>query len=480
MSMSSVPHSRGTPPLQHTQLVDSLLSYAREQVALHAPAVRRNLARCGLGGGREHTPLDLVWPGAGYFSVACGGQAEVLGALNRQGVLRIGRIVGASGGACSAVLALSDRAHGEAEPCVVFEHGADRGAQAGGERTRDSSSTTCVAAQDGTATPSTLTAATDPAAAPTRSQLKESEISLEEDSTTVLGARRLLYAYLRYAEKTVGVFSQLSQVWRVDDIWAEIYGECWDAMAASGERLNPLRWRCFLAVRGPESGNLELLRGPRLGAPSNPAVRNGKTKNIVFHGFETRAQLVGAAKASGEASIYGFTRGVVVDERLAKNCVHASSIARFCDGGSACSCPPGAPTAATHPVLYFSTFFSSEEGCSKRWAVQCTPESVDKLFRVGVDETISCLLSPSLASRKCVVLGRDSSASSKGVDVGGEDRSQGGHVVHQEEQSLLGLEESLRLRAPHLVADFEGSWGLRSLSDEACFFDLSTGRKRWL
>jgi len=52
--------------------------------------------------------LDLLWPGAGYDSVACAGSFEVLSLLAKKGLLKLKDFMGASGGACSALLALSD------------------------------------------------------------------------------------------------------------------------------------------------------------------------------------------------------------------------------------------------------------------------------------------------------------------------------------------------------------------------------------
>lgn len=86
----------------HQRRVDGLLKYAKEQVDKHLAGIRSNLSRLHV------KALDLLWPGAGYSSVACGGNFEVLTLLEKQGVLKVCRIMGASGGACSALLALAD------------------------------------------------------------------------------------------------------------------------------------------------------------------------------------------------------------------------------------------------------------------------------------------------------------------------------------------------------------------------------------
>lgn len=52
--------------------------------------------------------VDVLWPGAGYNSVACGGSFEVLALLEQRGLMKLRDFMGVSGGACSALLALAD------------------------------------------------------------------------------------------------------------------------------------------------------------------------------------------------------------------------------------------------------------------------------------------------------------------------------------------------------------------------------------
>ena len=47
-------------------------------------------------------------PGAGYDSAACAGSFEVLTVLAKKGLVKLKDFMGASGGACSALLALAD------------------------------------------------------------------------------------------------------------------------------------------------------------------------------------------------------------------------------------------------------------------------------------------------------------------------------------------------------------------------------------
>ena len=84
-------------------MVASLLQYAETQLAEHESAIRINLQRL-----TQPVSLDLLWPGSSFGATACGGQFQVLSLLEQRGVLRIGNIMGASGGATSLAFALAD------------------------------------------------------------------------------------------------------------------------------------------------------------------------------------------------------------------------------------------------------------------------------------------------------------------------------------------------------------------------------------
>jgi len=89
--------------------ISELLDWAKEEVQKSAGEIEANLKETGYINGLGHgQQFNLLWPGAGYSSVSCGGQFEVLSLLQKQGMLHIGGIVGASGGATSAILALAD------------------------------------------------------------------------------------------------------------------------------------------------------------------------------------------------------------------------------------------------------------------------------------------------------------------------------------------------------------------------------------
>ena len=83
-------------------MVVSLLQYAETQLAEHESAIRINLQRL-----TQPVSLDLLWPGSSFGATACG-QFQVLSLLEQRGVLRIGNIMGASGGATSLAFALAD------------------------------------------------------------------------------------------------------------------------------------------------------------------------------------------------------------------------------------------------------------------------------------------------------------------------------------------------------------------------------------
>jgi len=81
-----------------------LRSYAEDQINENFDEISDTLDSIGA----LSSTIDLLWPGAGYASIANGGNYEVLAQLQQQGLLTIGNIVGGSGGATGAVLALAD------------------------------------------------------------------------------------------------------------------------------------------------------------------------------------------------------------------------------------------------------------------------------------------------------------------------------------------------------------------------------------
>jgi len=84
-------------------MVEEMRQYANSKLANHEAAIKLNLQRLV-----QPVSLDLLWPGSSFGAVACGGQLEVLSLLEQRGLLKIGNVMGASGGATSAAFALAD------------------------------------------------------------------------------------------------------------------------------------------------------------------------------------------------------------------------------------------------------------------------------------------------------------------------------------------------------------------------------------
>ncbi|CAJ1337945.1 unnamed protein product [Effrenium voratum] len=218
----------------------------------------------------EKIELDILWPGAGYNSVACGGSFEVLAQLQKQGLLELRDIMGASGGACSCLLALAD----------------------------------------------------------------------SESSSRTLLTYYLVYA--KWVSSTTG--SQLGQVWRTTKLWREIYRR----VLRDTEAFERVRTRGYVAVAA------------------------GRTvfqwQNWILHHFADREQCAHAYEASGEASLGGFLLG--------QELPGLEHLGRCCDGGGILPFPGREGKLA----FYHHSFYGS--------AASCTLETIEMLFRKGVDDTI--------------------------------------------------------------------------------------------
>lgn len=216
--------------------------------------------------------VDILWPGAGYNSVCCGGNFEVLCLLEKKGIMKVHDVCGASGGACSTILALADS---------------------------DNSS------------------------------------------------RTLIFYYMVYAK-----WAEISwdmQVWQATSLWPDIYRKCIEDDGAFG----------------------------RVSKRGYCAVAAGKTfKNVVMHNFKSKDQVVVGFQASGEASVVGAARGLKVDAA-------ADKIGKCSDGGNVCPFP-----GRKRKVLYYHTFYG--------YALKCTLQTIEILYKKGVDETIRLLKSQDL------------------------------------------------------------------------------------
>lgn len=104
-----------------------------------------------------------------------------------------------------------------------------------------------------------------------------------------------------------------------------------------------------------------------------------ETSNTLFHSFSKREQLVAAGYSSGDASLGGAVRGTHVEG--------ASISGRCFDGGTMAAFPASIASPGFDVVLYQTPFIST---------IQPTTDSIDALFKAGVDNTIAMLRSPSL------------------------------------------------------------------------------------
>lgn len=263
------------------RLMVDLPKYAQDKLERHLPEIRNNLTREAQAHPMWEGTVDILWPGSGYNSAACGGNFEVLALLEREGMkfgdedaerrFRIGRIMGASGGAASALLALSD--------------------------------------------PSSTTA-------------------------TFL---RYYMAYAMWSRRTWNF-----QAWAETPLWNLIYKRC----IADEEAFSRMREKGWVAV-----------------------AKGVMFKNAVFHNFRTREQCVQAYYASGDMSIHGFARGTRID----------GVPSTVSDGGQPSFFPDGCGA-----LLYYNTSYD------RRSALSCTLDSIEKLYRAGVDQTIQTLMSEGL------------------------------------------------------------------------------------
>jgi len=107
------------------------------------------------------------------------------------------------------------------------------------------------------------------------------------------------------------------------------------------------------------------------------------SENTIFHGFQNREQLLAAGYSSGDASLFGSIFGTVVDGTSTLEVGH-------CGDGGTPSVFPSAVASVNFAVLLYNTPWISVS--------QPTSESIDTLFRAGVDNAVATLQSPDLAA----------------------------------------------------------------------------------
>lgn len=257
------------------KLIEDLLSYAIYAVAKNEADIRdtlRNRIKVQAWPLDEKgaVEVDLLWPGAGYNSVACAGSFEVLAVLEKKGLFKLKDIMGASGGATSALLALADP---------------------------------------------------------------------QQSSRTML---TFYMVYAKWAAETPR--STMRQIWQTTPLWREIYRH---------------------AIQEDEAFERVKNRG-------YVALACGRTlfqwQNWVLHHFSDREQCIQAYEASGEASLRGALAG--------RELPGLQRLGKCCDGGGILPFPGREGKI----VFYHHSFYGS--------APHCTLESIEDLFRKGVDDTI--------------------------------------------------------------------------------------------
>ena len=252
--------------------------------------------------------VDLIFPGAAYFSVACGGFWDVL-----ERHMAVNSSAGASGGACSSFMLLAG------------------------------------------------------------------------------GCDMMLMGYLLYARSqgtsSLGRFwSGAVQAVRVTLFWQKLYqyvlsrsDAAWEAVRTKGYvavASRPVR----LGVLG--EGSLLLRRSPEEYSAAGD--------NWIFHNFAQKEEAVRAYVATGEFTVSGLSSGVRVLQDVTgfacSNDQNSWTVPKtFCDGAAAAVRP------SDHAIYaaYFKTFFATHQAD----VAFCTPASIARLYKAGVNVALSLLQS---------------------------------------------------------------------------------------
>ncbi|CAE8604587.1 unnamed protein product [Polarella glacialis] len=374
-------------------LIASLRSYARDRLLASRGQIRANLAARGVSA-ESPLVLDIALPGAAYFSVAAGGLAEVLHLLADDHVL-VDRFIGASGGACSLFLILAN--------------------------------------QGGTS----------------------------KENLRCPSSELLLREYLKYGEsegsnmlsRSVNAFCQVFA--GVSVFWEQRYRELLREEAA----FEAIRSRAFVAVAAKPLRRQALAMKARNARSFEASTDNYvfhdfecreqavqamvATGEATLKGFLKGINVVGATAegassserrdfaliaGQGELDSPAATTATTATTTAATTTTATAEVVRgeqlqipstFCDGGRPVAfqllprcCPPTVTGGATlvsqqldgscrasqdktqNQLLYYVTWFSE----SPSDAAFCSPESIERLFKKGVDRTIHCLCSSSFCS----------------------------------------------------------------------------------
>ncbi|CAK9098091.1 unnamed protein product [Durusdinium trenchii] len=295
--------------------------------------------------------LDIALPGAAYFSVAAGGLADVLHYVG-ESYVQVDRLIGASGGACSLFLILAnDKSDGSASTAGLCP-----------------------------------------------------------------GADELLRSYLEYAESEgTGSWQRCWNAGRqmfsgVSNFWERKYLE----LLQDERAWTAIQHRAFCAVAARP------IRQHLFGSTESGETFQSRSDNYIMHSFAKQEEAVQSFVATGEATFKGFVSGIPItsDEAIWEYIPNEDDVAQspriqsrshvrlpssFCDGGHPVAfdlftCPENAAERHRNALLYYSTWFDNASD-----AALCTPESIEKLYKGGVDRTIDCLLNPSLMDKMIII-----------------------------------------------------------------------------
>jgi hypothetical protein len=399
-------------------LVGQLREYARQQVSANRDNIEANLRGKDLP-----LVLDVALPGAGFFSVAAGGLAEVLHLLGPD-IIQVDRFIGASGGACSLFLIVANALSSQSARSTSDD-----------ARQCDIDSfwpglTDCFKGQPHEDVEST--ASSKSFTSPSSNKLDW--ISRQGSGRQCPDSSLLLRSYLEYGESEgAGSFARgLSSIKQgfsgISAFWEVKYRQ----LLQDEKAFNAIRESAFVAIcakpmasmlRNKATKAQVALTEARLAKDSDaPSSFEAMSDNYVFHNFSNREQAVQSFVASGEATYKGMANGInvlhacegdvpapqvacmrILDESGKKCSAPLALPTHYCDGGApVCfrrlpsSSPPsrsGAGNKSKNGFLFYHTFYSNPQD-----GFIVTPQSVERLFKQAVDRTIDCLLCEKLYS----------------------------------------------------------------------------------
>lgn len=335
--------------------IENLHAFAYKKVEENRQAIVENLR--SVANGLSPLVLDIGLPGTAYFSVAAGGMAEVLHLLGEE-IVQVDRFTGASGGACSCFLILANQ-----EVC-------GRG----------------------------------PARCP---------------SSEVLLRSYWEYAFSQGTGAMTRFTNAVKQIFRINSFWRKKY----EALLEHDASWEAIRERAFCAVSARPLRWNAGIQSKKTSVPKDLtkiSKHEDKADNYVMHDFSSKAQAVEAYVSTGELTAFGLWSGLPVTETefdkdfgpedkafamLSKDGREQCKVLlpkTFCDGGRPVAfgvldrkVPPSLqsrPDKSKNSFLFYNTWFGNYDND----VFVVSPQSIDRLFRKGVETTINCLKSPDL------------------------------------------------------------------------------------